>query len=95
MTEKYNLGFLYGKTMGVRDAKVFLSPSSELFKDNNGEYEMGYGVGYIVGYSETIVAQLKNDKTNEKKQIIVQRMNELTECLNSQNECINKKLVLK
>lgn len=95
MTEEYSFGFSYGKTKGVRDANILLNPSIKPFNSDNQEYELGYGNGYILGYTQTLIFQLKQDKSNQKKDIIVQRMIEISNCLNTQNEYINKKLVLK
>lgn len=95
MNQEYSVGFSVGKTMGERDANKLLTPSAKPFTSDNEEYEIGFGYGYILGYTKTMSEQLKIQTSNDKKIVIIQRLEELSECMDKQNEITSKRLVLK
>ena len=89
--EEYNEGYVVGVIDGEKAATTLLKPYP--YTEMGSEYyQMGYTSGYFARYAQGLSATLKQNSTSEIDDIVATRLEEISECIQNQNNKLNKSI---
>ena len=85
MNQEYETGYTIGTITGEKDARL-LVPPYPYTEEGTEIYKSGFTNGYLMRYTQGLSAKLKASSTNELESLIATRLEEVSNCINIENQ---------
>lgn len=83
MNQEYETGRTIGTITGARDANLLVPPYPQV--SGTEMYQNGFRIGYRIGYTQGLANKLRSGVNSEIQQIIANRLDEISNCINLEN----------
>ena len=84
MNQEYETGRTIGTITGTRDANLLVPPYPQV--NGTEMYQIGFRNGYLIGYTQGLAIKLRAGANSEIQKIIANRLDEVSNCINLENQ---------